>query len=57
VDIDQLVSPERQQAMITAIGIVGDLSLSSIREKLGETYGYDEIRLVRAWWRHHHKSL
>jgi ATP-dependent DNA helicase RecQ len=56
VDIDQLVSPERQQAVITAIGVVGALSLSSIREKLGETYGYDEIRLVRAWWRHHHQN-
>ncbi|MBE9032160.1 DNA helicase RecQ [filamentous cyanobacterium LEGE 11480] len=55
VDLDQLVSPERQQAIITAIGVVGDLSLSSIREKLGDTYGYDEIRLVRAWWRYHHK--
>jgi ATP-dependent DNA helicase RecQ len=55
VDIDQLVSPERQQAIITAIGVVGDLSLASIREKLGDTYGYDEIRMVRAWWRHHHK--
>ncbi len=56
IDLDQLVSPERQQAIITAIGVVGALSLSSIREKLGDTYGYDEIRLVRAWWRHHHKS-
>jgi ATP-dependent DNA helicase RecQ len=55
IDLDQLVSPERQQAIMTAIGVVGDLSLSSIREKLGDTYGYDEIRLVRAWWRHHHK--
>lgn len=55
IDLDQLVSPERQQAIMTAIGVVGDLSLSSIREKLGNTYGYDEIRLVRAWWRHHHQ--
>jgi ATP-dependent DNA helicase RecQ len=57
VDLDRLVPPERQQAVITAIGIVGALSLSSIREKLGDSYGYDEIRLVRSWWRHHHKSL
>jgi ATP-dependent DNA helicase RecQ len=51
VDLDRLVPPERQQAVITAMKAVGDLSLSTIREKLGERYGYDEIRLVRSWWR------
>jgi ATP-dependent DNA helicase RecQ len=51
VDLDKIIPPERQQAILTAIQVVGDLSLSTIREKLGDTYGYDEIRLVRSWWR------
>jgi ATP-dependent DNA helicase RecQ len=51
VDIDRLVSPERQQEILTAIKSRGDLSLSTIREALGDAYGYDEIRLVRAWSR------
>ncbi|MGG6297941.1 DNA helicase RecQ [Leptolyngbya sp. AN02str] len=51
VDIDALVTPERQQQIQSAIEAVGDLSLKPIREKLGETYDYDEIRLVRAQWR------
>jgi ATP-dependent DNA helicase RecQ len=51
IDLDRLVSPERQQDIITVIQSVGDLSLSTIRDKLGDAYGYDEIRLVRAWWR------
>jgi ATP-dependent DNA helicase RecQ len=51
VDLDRLVAPERQQEIVTVMKQVGDLSLSTVREKLGDTYGYDEIRLVRAWWR------
>jgi ATP-dependent DNA helicase RecQ len=53
VDLDRLITPERQQEIITVIQSVGDLSLSTIRDKLGDTYGYDEIRLVRAGWRSH----
>jgi len=30
---------------------VGDDSLKTIREHLGEEYGYEEIQLVRSWWR------
>jgi ATP-dependent DNA helicase RecQ len=51
VDLDRLVAPERQQEIVTVMRQVGDLSLSTVREKLGDAYGYDEIRLVRAWWR------
>ena len=51
VDLDQLVIPVRQQFIIKAIKTVGADSLKSIYEHLGETYTYDEIKLVRALWR------
>jgi len=51
VYIDQLVDLEGQQAIITAIEVVGEHSLHPIYQLLGEKYTYDEIKLVRAWWR------
>jgi ATP-dependent DNA helicase RecQ len=51
VDIDRLVSPEQQKLILQAIQSVGADSLKTIREHLGEEYGYEEIQLVRAWWR------
>jgi ATP-dependent DNA helicase RecQ len=51
VDIDRLVSPEQQKLIVQAIQTVGAESLKNIREHLGEEYGYEEIQLVRAWWR------
>jgi ATP-dependent DNA helicase RecQ len=51
VDIDRLVSPEQQKLILQAMQTVGDDSLKTIREHLGEEYGYEEIQLVRAWWR------
>jgi ATP-dependent DNA helicase RecQ len=50
VDLDALVIPARQTQIEKAIETVGSHSLKVIREQLGETYGYDEIRLVRAAW-------
>ena len=51
VDLDQLVIPVRQQFIIKAVKTVGADSLKSIYEHLGESYTYDEIKLVRALWR------
>ena len=51
VDLNRLVSPELQQPIIQAIQTVGVESLKSLREHLGESYSYEDIRLVRAWWR------
>jgi ATP-dependent DNA helicase RecQ len=51
IDIDQLLVSDRKEKIIQAIKIVGAISLRSIRDYLGEVYGYDEIRLVQAWWR------
>jgi len=50
VDLNQLVIPVRQQLIVKAIQTIGT-SLKSIYEHLGQSYSYDEIRLVRAWWR------
>lgn len=54
VDLDSLVSPERQAVIEEAIAITGPDSLRLIREHLGEAYSYPEIRLVRAAWRRSH---
>jgi len=48
VDLNQLL-PVRQHLIVKAIA-VGTASLKSIYEHLKESYTYDEIRLVRAWW-------
>ncbi|KPQ33249.1 MAG: ATP-dependent DNA helicase RecQ [Phormidesmis priestleyi Ana] len=50
VDIDKLVSIERQAVIRSAIAEVGPHSLRDIREITGETYDYQEIKLVRAAW-------
>jgi ATP-dependent DNA helicase RecQ len=51
IGLDNLVPADRQRAIEQAIATVGPDSLSLLREHLGEVYGYDEIRLVRAAWR------
>ncbi|MBW4519107.1 MAG: DNA helicase RecQ [Scytolyngbya sp. HA4215-MV1] len=52
IDLNKLVPSDRQEKIRQAIAAVGDSSLSDIREHLGDVYGWDEIRLVRAGWRH-----
>jgi ATP-dependent DNA helicase RecQ len=51
LDLEQVVSGDRQAVILDAIAAVGDDSLSLIRQQTGEAYTYDEIRLVRALWR------
>ena len=48
VDLDRLVAPERQLVVRNAIVEVGPHSLRNIREAVGETYDYQEIKLVRS---------
>lgn len=48
VDLNRLVSPERQVAIRAAIEAVEVKSTSAIRDRLGYTYDYPEIRLVMA---------
>lgn len=51
VALNKLVKADKQQEIIKAIERVGDLTLKTIKEALGEDYSYDEIKLVRGWWR------
>lgn len=51
VALNKLVQADRQQIIIQAIEQVGDASLTTIKETLGDDYSYDELRLVRGWWR------
>jgi ATP-dependent DNA helicase RecQ len=51
VDLNRLVSEELHEPILQAIQTVGADSLKTLREHLGEEYGYEEIQLVRAWWR------
>jgi len=51
LDISKLVPLERQKKIWNVLEIVGDIALTPIRENLGESYSFDEIRLVRAKWR------
>jgi ATP-dependent DNA helicase RecQ len=51
VDLNRLVALELQNIIIQAIKTVGADSLRNIKEQLGEDYRYEDIQLVRAWWR------
>jgi ATP-dependent DNA helicase RecQ len=51
LDLSKLVPLERQKKIWNVLEVVGDISLTPIRENLGESYSFDEIRLVRAKWR------
>jgi ATP-dependent DNA helicase RecQ len=51
VDINQLVPIEKQKRIWQALEALGDYSLTPIKEYLGDSYSFDEIRLVRGKWR------
>lgn len=51
VDINRLVALSSQQAIIRAIETVGDTELKIIYDHLNGQYSYNQIRLVRAFWR------
>ena len=51
VALNKLVTADKQQAIIQTIEKLGDNILKPIKEYLGEDYTYEEIRLVRGWWR------
>lgn len=50
VDLDRLVSPERQRVIREAITTLNNRSAYAIRDHLGLIYDYNEIRLVVASW-------
>ena len=57
VAINVLVESERQQAIVNAIEVIGDERLKAIYEFLQEVYTFEEIKLVRAWWRQNYVSF
>jgi ATP-dependent DNA helicase RecQ len=54
VNLDALVPRDRSAQILQAFEQTKLDSLTAIREILGESFSYDEIRLVRAWWRRKH---
>lgn len=51
VALNRLVTADKQQAIIQTIEKLGDNLLKPLKEHLGEEYSYEEIMLVRGWWR------
>jgi ATP-dependent DNA helicase RecQ len=51
VNLNDFVLPVKQELIIKAIQKMGADSLTLLKEYLGESYSYEEIKLVRAWWR------
>ncbi|MEA5419475.1 DNA helicase RecQ [Spirulina sp. CCNP1310] len=51
IDIDRLVSPEHQAVILDYLTQYGEDSLTLMRDRLGEDYTFDELRLVRGKWR------
>ncbi len=48
INLDRIISLERQNAIAQAINTVGAERLTPIKEHLGDSYSYEEIKLVRA---------
>lgn len=57
IRLDALVTSERQAEIEAALEAVGSFSLRTIREHLGETYSYEEIKVVRAVWERSQQNL
>jgi ATP-dependent DNA helicase RecQ len=51
IDIKEFVPPVKQNMIIKAIQQLGANALKPLKESLGEDFSYEEIKLVRAWWR------
>ena len=56
INLDRLVAPERQAVIRAAIKEIGPHSLRNIREAVGDTYDYREIKLVRASYEKQRRS-
>jgi len=56
IDLDPLVAPDRQAAIRQVLDTKEAFALSDLRERLGESYSFDEIRLVRADWQREQQS-
>ncbi|MGK7932805.1 MAG: helix-turn-helix domain-containing protein, partial [Microcystaceae cyanobacterium] len=55
IDIEKLVSEEKKAAIIKCIQTLGDGALTPLKNHLGDDYNYNELKLVRAWYRRENK--
>ncbi|MBI5755968.1 MAG: helix-turn-helix domain-containing protein [Nitrospirae bacterium] len=46
--MDSFVSPEKQERIKQAFKELGTHLLTPVKERLGEEYSYEELRLIRA---------
>lgn len=51
IDLDKFINSDKQKKILDVIHQIGNESLKVIKDKLGENYTYDEIKLVKAWHR------
>ncbi len=51
VKIDKFVTKDRREIILKVIEKMGDKQLKELKDHLGQDYSYDEIKLVRAWYR------
>ncbi|WP_035986459.1 DNA helicase RecQ [Leptolyngbya sp. KIOST-1] len=56
VDVDRLVSADRQRAIVDVLMELENGSLTEMRDRLGSAYSYEDIRLVRAAWQRSQSS-
>jgi len=52
LDINKLLSPEKQQAIEKELDIDHSNSLSEVKNALGDEYSYGEIKMMLAWQKH-----
>ncbi len=51
VDINLIVPIDKQKKILQVLDILGDIALTPIKEYLGDSYSFDEIRLVKNKWK------
>jgi ATP-dependent DNA helicase RecQ len=56
IDLNQMIPVDKEQKIRQVLDTLGDISLTPIKEYLGENYSFDEIRLVRGKWRREGKK-
>jgi ATP-dependent DNA helicase RecQ len=55
IDINQFISEEKKAMIIKCIQTIGDGALTPLKNHLGDDYSYNEIKLVRGWYRRENK--
>ncbi len=57
LDINKLLSPEKQQAIEKELAVDHNNSLSEVKTALGDNYSYGEIKMMLAWQKHLAETL